>query len=94
MNDKPKRPRVGQFFQGVREFLYGFLLHGIVDDIAKSKVQREHLFMLFIEGNMLGIPIIPNYYSLRLLPYYVPYIHRWKKNMVRERDLFDSLGER
>ena len=93
MNDESKRAGVGQFLQRAREFLYGFLLHGMVDDIAKSKAQREHLFMLLMEGDMLGIPIIPNYYSLRLLPYHIPYIQEWKRNMLRERDLFDSLGE-
>ena len=32
----------------------------------------EHLFILITMGDLLGIPILPPYYSLRLLPYVVP----------------------
>jgi len=29
--------------------------------------------------------------SLRLLPYVVPLINNWKRRMLRERDLIDSM---
>jgi hypothetical protein len=43
-------------------------------------------------GDLLGIPILPPYYSLRLLPFVVPNINRWKYSMLRERDLVDLVG--
>ncbi len=38
---------------------------------------------------MLGVPVLPPYYTLRLLPYVVPSINGWKHSMMRERDLTD-----
>jgi hypothetical protein len=39
------------------------------------------------------VPILPPYYSLRLLPYIVPSIDAWRRSMLRERDITDLLGE-
>ena len=52
----------------------------------------ELLFLLFTMGDLLGFPILPPYYSLRLLPYVVPQISTWKRRMLRERDLTDALA--
>ena len=41
--------------------------------------------------SMLGVPVLPPYYSLRLLPYVVPQISTWKRRMLREKDLMDSM---
>ena len=47
--------------------------------------------MLITLGDMLGIPLLPPYYSLRLLPYAVPNIATWKRRLFRERDFTDAL---
>jgi hypothetical protein len=36
---------------------------------------------------MLGVPILPPYYGLRLLPWVVPQIETWKRRVLREREL-------
>jgi hypothetical protein len=40
-------------------------------------------------GDVLGVPILPPYYALRLLPFVVPSIEGWRYSMLRERDLTD-----
>jgi hypothetical protein len=40
---------------------------------------------------MLGVPILPPYYSLRLLPHVVPQITTWKRRMLREKDFVESM---
>ena len=50
----------------------------------------ESLFMAITFGDMLGLPIIPPYYSLRLLPFIVPSIATWKRRVLRERDLTEE----
>jgi hypothetical protein len=45
------------------------------------------LFMLGMFGDMLGVPILPPYYGLRLLPFAVPQIATWKRGVLREREL-------
>jgi hypothetical protein len=52
----------------------------------------EHLFLLITLGDLVGVPILPPYYSLRLLPFVVPEINSWKRRLLRERDLVDLLG--
>jgi hypothetical protein len=47
----------------------------------------ERLFMLGLFGEMIGVPIIPPYYGLRLLPFVVPQIETWKRHVLREREL-------
>jgi hypothetical protein len=37
------------------------------------------------------VPILPPYYSLRLLPFIVPEINNWKRRMLREKDLMDAI---
>jgi hypothetical protein len=43
-------------------------------------------------GDLLGVPILPPYYTLRLLPYVVPQINAWRRRMLREKDLTDLIG--
>ncbi len=50
----------------------------------------ESLFMFSIVGDMIGLPVIPPYYSLRILPYLVPQISTWKRRVLREREFTDD----
>ena len=50
----------------------------------------ESLFMLATMGDMLGVPIMPPFYSLRLLPYLVPQVNTWKRRVMREREFSDE----
>jgi hypothetical protein len=62
-------------------FGYEFEQHAI-----ELRSSMETLFMVMLFGDMLGLPIIPPYYSLRLLPYVVPNIATWKRRVSRERE--------
>ena len=81
--------RLGRSF---KEFLYGMAGHDMTRFALKTRGSMEHLFILITMGDLLGIPILPPYYSLRLLPYVVPQISTWKRRMLRERDLTDALA--
>jgi len=82
----------GGFFQAVKEFVYGVAAHDSARYALKTRASMEHLFILITMGDMLGVPILPPYYSLRLLPYVVPQISTWKRRMLREKDLTDALA--
>lgn len=73
------------------EVLYGLAVHDQVRALARQRGLLEHLFVLISFGDLLGVPILPPYYSLRLLPFIVPLINNWKRRMLRERDLLDSM---
>jgi hypothetical protein len=72
-----------------REILYGFTVHGLHVELRKERGALEHLFMLVVFGDLVGLPLLPPYYSMRLLPYVIPSIRVWKRSILREKDLTD-----
>jgi hypothetical protein len=75
------------------DMIYGATIYEMVRDLNKQKSYIEHLFILIVFGDLLGIPILPPYYTLRLLPYVAPNITGWKRTMLRERDLTDLCDQ-
>jgi hypothetical protein len=60
---------------------YEFARHALA-----TRAALENVFMLTVVGDMLGVPIIPPYYSLRLLPFVAPEVTSWKRRVLRERE--------
>jgi hypothetical protein len=83
----------GGFFQGVKDFLYGFFLHGLVSGFYRKKAELEDVFMLLTLGETIGVPVFPGFYSLRLIPYYARRFPQWKKKIVKPRDLLDIVRD-
>lgn len=85
------RPLLGRLWPVLGEILYGMAVHDQVRTLARQRGGLEHLFVLISFGDLLGLPVLPPYYSLRLLPFVVPLINNWRRRMLRERDLLDAL---
>ena len=75
------------WWQALREFFYGMFSYEIVQEVREMRGSLDRLFILGLFGDMLGVPILPPYYGLRLLPYIVPQIGTWKRSVLREREL-------
>jgi len=73
--------------RALREFLYGMFTYEIVQEVREMRGSLDRLFILGLFGDMLGVPILPPYYGLRLLPYIVPQVETWKRSVLREREL-------
>ena len=71
------------------EMVYGATVYDWVRELEKERGMVERLFVLAVFGDVLGVPILPPYYALRLLPYVVPAIEGWRHSMLRERDFVD-----
>jgi hypothetical protein len=80
-------------FKTLGEMIYGATIYEMVRDLNKERSHIEHLFILIVFGDFLGIPILPPFYTLRLLPYVVPKITGWKRSMLRERDLTELCDQ-
>ena len=76
----------------VREVLYGLMLHEMDMEMKKEKGHLDNLFMLVIFGDLIGLPLLPPYYSLRLLPHILPSLETWKRRVLREKDLTDFVS--
>lgn len=103
---RPKKPEAGEgspeargpggatragFGTMLKGVLYGMASHGNVTAALRTRMHLEHLFMFITLGDMLGIPVLPPYYSLRILPYAVPNVESWKQRVFRERDFTDAI---
>jgi len=87
MADEAKRKKKSGLLGIFKDIVYGMSSHAV-----RQRASMEHLFILITMGDLLGVPILPPYYSLRLLPYVTPQIAGWKRRMLRERDVTDILG--
>ena len=90
--NKEQQSAIGGAAQAAKDFIYGMAAHDTARFALKTRASMEHLFILITMGDMLGVPILPPYYSMRLLPYVVPQIATWKRRMLREKDLTDALA--
>ena len=87
MRDEKK----GGFLRALKEFVYGMAAHDTTRLALRTRASMEHLFILITMGDLIGVPILPPYYSLRLLPYVVPQISTWKRRLLREKDISDAM---
>ena len=76
----------------LREIAYGLTLHEMDLETKKMRGHLDHLFMLIVFGDLVGLPLLPPYYAMRLLPYILPTIQTWKRSLLRERDLTDFVS--
>ena len=88
---KEKKGGLRGLLDNVQEVIYGMAAHDMSRAALRTRASMEHLFILITMGDLLGIPILPPYYSLRLLPYVVPQISTWKRRMLREKDVSDAM---
>ena len=76
----------------LREIMYGMTVHEMDLELRKERGSLDHLFMLVVFGDLVGLPLLPPYYSMRLLPYIIPSLETWKRSLLREKDLTDFVA--
>jgi hypothetical protein len=84
---------IKNWLQIIREVLYGMTIYDWVHELNKVRHERNRLFIMIVFGDLIGIPILPPYYTLRLIPYIVGDIQGLRRSILRERDLTDLFGQ-
>jgi len=85
--------KLNRFRIVLNEVFYGMTLHEMDLELKKEKGYINNLFMLIVFGDIIGLPLLPSYYSMRLLPYMLPMIKTWKRSILREKDLTDFVAQ-
>jgi len=80
------------YARALRNFMYGMTVHELDMEMRKERGHLDNLFMLVVFGDLIGLPVLPPYYSMRLLPHIVPSLQRWKRRLLREKDLTDFVA--
>ena len=86
----PHRGPLARLSSALREFVYGMTGFEFARHAIETRAALENVFVLSVAGDMIGVPVIPPYYSLRLLPYVVPDIATWKRRVLRDREFTDK----
>jgi hypothetical protein len=90
---KPARPLPeprASWRKSLGEFFFGMFGLEYAQHALEMRASLESLFMLVTLGDMIGVPVLPPYYSLRLLPYLAPGIASWKRRVLREKEFTDE----
>jgi hypothetical protein len=85
--EAPKRERSRG---ALHDFLFGMFGFETSQQALEMRASMETMFMLVTFGDMVGVPVLPPYYALRLLPYVVPQLRTWQRRVLRERELSDA----
>lgn len=88
-----RQDRLRELSRAFGQVIYGMTIYDMVRDLKKARGSLEHLFILMVFGDLLGVPILPSYYSLRLVPYIVPSLDTWRRSMLREKDLTELCDQ-
>ncbi|HJW90288.1 MAG TPA: hypothetical protein VJ436_06575 [Anaerolineales bacterium] len=89
-DNNQSKPEQHSWRKTLREFLFGMVGMEFTQHAMEMRASIETLFMLSVVGDTIGVPIMPPYYSLRLLPYVVPQIETWKRRVLREKEFSDE----
>lgn len=89
--DERKEERKQSPWKVLKEVVYGMFAHGHISSAVRFKMYHEHLFMLITLGDILGIPVLPPYYSLKILPTPSPTSVNGKGGMRGKRAGFDKM---
>jgi hypothetical protein len=89
MNESLRGQRAIGLRAALREFAYGMTGYEFARQAIETRAALENVFMAVVVGDMIGLPVIPPYYSLGLLPFVTPNVLTWKRRVLRERDFTD-----
>jgi hypothetical protein len=81
---------VKQRWRALKDCMYGLTGRQFVRHALEMKQETEALFLLATVGDLAGVPIMPPIYSLRLLPYLVPEIAAWKRQVARPKEFWEK----
>lgn len=87
------KDRTRDIVKTVKEVLYGMTIYDWVLELERARNEQDRLFTMIVFGDLIGIPLLPPYYTLRLIPYMTPTLTTWKRSMLRERDFTDLITQ-
>lgn len=79
--------------QAVKDFFFGALILSLYQSVVSFKRKYDDIFFSLVMGEFLGLPILGNYFTLRLVPYFLPQLEDAKKRLLRDVDILELLHE-
>ncbi len=77
-------------WQAVKDFFYGMTGYEFVHHASEMRHEAESIFLVVTLGDLVGIPVMPPVYVLRLLPFVAPKIAAWKGQLARRKEFWEK----
>ncbi|MBI2986245.1 MAG: hypothetical protein HYY45_05700 [Deltaproteobacteria bacterium] len=74
----------------IQQFWYGLTGYEFTRHALDMRRELEGIFMVLTVGDMVGVPVLPPVYALRLLPYLVLEVAQWKREMARRKEFWEK----
>jgi len=75
--------------RGRARLFYGMTVHELGVETRRARAKLEQLFMPIVFCGLIELPTLAPCCSMRLLPFILSGVRRWKRSVLRERDLTD-----
>jgi hypothetical protein len=75
--------------EALKQFVYGLTGYEFARYALETRRELESIFIIVTMGDLIGVPVLPPVYSLRLLPHVAPEIEKWKRQMARQKEFWE-----
>jgi hypothetical protein len=82
--------RLARIRAALAQFAYGLTGYEFARHAVEMRHEMEAVFMVVTMGDLIGVPVLPPIYSLRLLPHVVPEIATWKRHLARRKEFWEK----
>jgi len=90
----PKQGFIDRLFrawESAQQLTYGLAGYEFARHAVEMRHQMEAIFIVVTMGDLIGVPVLPPIYSLRLLPHLAPEIVAWKRQMARRKEYWEKI---
>ncbi len=82
--------QLSRAWEAVKQFVYGLTGYQFVRHALEMRHEMESIFIVVTVGDLIGVPVLPPIYSMRLLPYIIPAVAGWKRQMARRKEFWEK----
>ena len=93
LNKKRFREKLRRFKRAAKEFLFGLFFYELYYDTLTYARKYKDIINIFVIGELLGLPLMDTYLSMRLLPYLLPELEKWKFRQLKDSDVTDNVPD-
>ena len=77
-------------WQAVKDFFYGLTGYEFVHHAHEMRHEAESIFLVVTLGDLVGIPVMPPVYALRILPFVAPEIAACQRQLARRKEFWEK----
>lgn len=77
-------------WEALEYFIYGLTGYEFARHALEMRREMESVFLVLTIGDLIGAPVLPPIYALRLLPYLAPEVAAWKRQMARRKEFWEK----